>query len=347
MNVLMIGPDRSVHGGISAVVNGYYEAGLDKKVNLSYIGTMKEGSKVYKLIIAAKAYLKFVSLIKKADVVHVNVASDNSFWRKAVFIKKAKKSGKPIIIHQHGGEWNNFFASLDGQNKEKVRNVLKSADKFLVLSPYYKDFFENIIGVKDVIVFPDTIDIPEKINKLHNGKRILFLGRLCKEKGIAELVEAVTELHDIYDDVELSLGGIWEDRSLEKSIDSCEFIKYLGWMDSSEKFEELSKADIFVMPSYFEGQSLAILEAMSMNCSIVASNVGGIPMMIEDGITGILVEPKSAASLYEGIKKVIDDTSLADSIAENAYNKALNEFNILHTVDEIVKMYEELKDAVS
>lgn len=347
MNVLMLGPDRSVHGGISAVVNGYYEAGLDEKINLKYIGTMKEGSKTYKLVVAVKAYLSFIMVLKKADVVHINVASDNSFRRKSVFIKKAKKAGKKIIIHQHGGEWKDYFDSLDERNKDQVRAVLKMADKFLVLSPYYKEFFENIIGIENVIVFPDTINIPKRINKQYNGKHILFLGRLCREKGIQELVEAVIQLHELYGDIELKLGGIWEDKDLEKTIDSYDFIKYLGWMDSSEKIEELSKADIFVMPSYFEGQSLAILEAMSMNCAIVASNVGGIPMMIEDGITGILVEPKDANSLYEGIKKVIDDTSLAEYIAKNAYDKALDEFNIVHTVDEIVNMYEELKDAMS
>ena len=56
IKVLMIGPDRSVHGGISAVVNNYYEAGLDNRVDLKYIGTMKEGSKAYKLLVAIKAY---------------------------------------------------------------------------------------------------------------------------------------------------------------------------------------------------------------------------------------------------------------------------------------------------
>lgn len=56
LKVLMIGPDRSVHGGISGVVNNYYEAGLDRKIDLCYIGTMVEGSKFRKLGQAAKAF---------------------------------------------------------------------------------------------------------------------------------------------------------------------------------------------------------------------------------------------------------------------------------------------------
>lgn len=64
IKVLMIGPDRSVHGGISGVVNNYYEAGLDQKIDLCYIGTMVEGTKLHKLLKAAGAYFKFLAVIK-------------------------------------------------------------------------------------------------------------------------------------------------------------------------------------------------------------------------------------------------------------------------------------------
>ena len=79
----MCGPDRSVHGGISGVVNQYYEAGLDRRVSLTYIGTMKEGSKLRKLFTAAASYLRFVRLLDDCDIVHVNMSSDVSYVRKS------------------------------------------------------------------------------------------------------------------------------------------------------------------------------------------------------------------------------------------------------------------------
>ncbi len=72
----MVGPDRSVHGGISAVVNNLYDAGLDKMVNLTYIGTMKDGSRFRKLLIAGKAYLQFCRVIKHCDIVHIHFSSE-------------------------------------------------------------------------------------------------------------------------------------------------------------------------------------------------------------------------------------------------------------------------------
>lgn len=68
IKVLMVGPDRSVHGGISGVVNNYYDAGITEKVDLNYIGTMVEGSKLRKLWQAVKAYIKFLKLLPEYPI---------------------------------------------------------------------------------------------------------------------------------------------------------------------------------------------------------------------------------------------------------------------------------------
>ena len=109
VNVLMVGPDRGVHGGISAVVNELYAAGLDSKVNLKYIGTMREGSKLKKLFVAAFAYVRFLKQLSWCDVAHVHFSSDSSFLRKSVFIKTAHRRGKKILLHQHGGDFQTFY----------------------------------------------------------------------------------------------------------------------------------------------------------------------------------------------------------------------------------------------
>ncbi|WP_026655737.1 hypothetical protein [Butyrivibrio sp. AE3003] len=146
IKVLMIGPDRSVHGGISGLVNGYYHVGLDEKVNLKYIGTMKEGTKLKKLLVACFAYARFFLCVGRYDVVHVNVASDNSFWRKALFIKCAKRRGKKIVIHQHGGNIEEYYKKLDEKGKESVKSIFGMADVLLVLTDKLNDFFWNNRG---------------------------------------------------------------------------------------------------------------------------------------------------------------------------------------------------------
>ena len=204
LKVLMVGPDRSVHGGISGVVNNYFDAGLDRMIDLCYIGTMVEGTKFKKLLQAAKAYIQFMAQISKYDIVHVNMASDSSYYRKSVFIKTAKACRKKVVIHQHGGNFPEFYEKeLSIRGRKRVQKVLSMGDAFLVLGTAWEDFFGKIIGRERITVLPNAISIPECKEKQYGIHKILFLGRLCKEKGIGELLAVMPDLKMKYPNVRL------------------------------------------------------------------------------------------------------------------------------------------------
>lgn len=341
-NVLMIGPSRDVHGGISAVVNNLYEAGLDKKVNLKYLPTMSEGSKFHKFLVAAGAYFKYPSLLKWADVLHVNVASDSSFLRKAVFIKKAFRKGVRIVIHQHGGDIFNYYADSSDSRKAYIKEIFNMGEKVIVLSPEYAEFFGKLTDPGKVLVMPNRIRIGEKpkSEENHSNQKVLFLGRICKAKGIEELLEAFDRIHEGFPDAKLCIGGIYEDEEYRQKIEKRkDYVEYLGWISGEDKDKALRNSYIFVLPSYFEGQGLSILEAFAWKVPAVASNVGGIPMMVENMKTGILVEPKNSDSLYEGLKTIISDEKLRNKLGHAAYEKAVSEFDINKSVEELIRLY--------
>ena len=342
--VLMIGPDRSVHGGISGVVNNYYEAGLDRMIDLCYIGTMVEGSKPKKLLQAAEAYFRFLSKLSKYDIVHVNMASDASYYRKSVFIRTAKACRKKIVIHQHGGNFPEFYGKeLTERGRQRVRKVLLMGDAFLVLGTAWKDFFGNVIGRDKITVLPDAIRIPGREEKRYGAHKILYLGRLCKTKGIGELLAVMPRLRQQYPDVHLYLAGIWEDRELQaQALSFKESVTDLGWISGEEKQRYLRKCDIFVMPSYFEGQSVSILEAMANSCGIVASKTGGIPDMIIEGETGLFAVPKDTGTLAEGLLKLLADPELCRMLGENARRKAEAEFSIDNNIKQLLAVYESI-----
>lgn len=344
LKVLMIGPDRSVHGGISGVVNNYYNAGLDKRIDLYYIGTMVEGSKGTKLICAVKAYLLFLTKLKKYDIVHVNMASDASYYRKSFFIRTAKRFHKKIVIHQHGGNFTEFYEKeLSGRGRRSVRRVLSMGDAFLVLGTVWKDFFGTIIGRDKITVLPDAIQIPEIAGKQYGTQRILFLGRLCQAKGIGELLTVMPTLKNKYPKVHLYLGGIWEDHRLkEKARSLGECVTDLGWVSGDKKQKYLRECDIFVMPSYFEGQSVSILEAMANACGIVASRTGGIPDMIVEDETGIFAAPRDTETLEAGLVRLLEDPGLCRRLGENARRKAENEFSMKDNMKQLLGVYESI-----
>lgn len=344
MRILMLGPDRSVHGGISGVVNNYYEAGLDKKIELYYIGTMKEGSKVKKLIVAVGAYIRFLCKLSWCDIVHVNFSSDSSFIRKSFFIRRAHKVGKKIVLHQHGGDFTTFYNNqLNEKGKQNVKNVLGMGDIMLVLAPMWKEFFETIVPNEEIVVFPDSIMIPEERKKEYGQHKILFLGRLCREKGIGELISILPNLRERFPNVKLILGGIWEDKELKAEADKFpDSIIQVGWVTGNQKSKLLGDCDIFVLPSYFEGQSVSLLEAMAHSCACVASDTGGIPLMIQDGYNGILVCPKDKDSLTEGLLKLLESDMICSQLGEMARKTAVDEYSINNNIQKLIDIYNKL-----
>lgn len=344
IRVLMIGPARCVHGGISGVVNNYYEAGLDKKVNLRYIGTMVEGGRLRKLIQAGTAYLRFLTALPGCDIVHVNMASDNSYRRKSVFIKTAKKFGKKIVIHQHGGDFETFYEKEQSpKGRERIRRVLSMGDAFLVLAPAWKAFFGKIIDGERITVLPDSIAIPTAYEKGYDNHDVLFLGRLCKEKGIGELLSCVPALAQAFPDFHLYLGGIWEDEELRKlSERDREHVTWLGWVSGEEKENWLRRCRIATLPSWFEGQSVSLLEAMAHYCGIVAADTGGIPQMILPEMTGLLVPVKDASALREGLLRLLQEDELCRRLGQAARRKAEEEFGIEENMRTLLRIYEKV-----
>ncbi len=201
----------------------------------------------------------------------------------------------------------------------------------------------KLIGEEKITVLPDAISIPPYTKKKHGVHKILFLGRICKTKGIGELLAVMPKLKEKYPDVQLYLGGIFEDKELEQQAYALkDQVTCLSWVTGAEKEKYLRECDIFVLPSYFEGQSIAILEAMANCCAVVASRTGGIPQMIIDGETGILIEPRSESSLQEGMEKVLSDDDFAARLGERAREKAAAEFSIENNMERLIHLYEGL-----
>lgn len=342
MKVLMIGPARSVNGGISAVVNNYYKAGLDKKVQLQYIGTMEDGSKWHKLKIAVKAFVEFVTKVSKYDLVHIHMASDSSLYRKIPFIILTKMFRKKLIIHQHGGNIKQFYYSeCSEKRREFIKKVLQKADAFVVVAPYLRDIFKDIVKEEKIIVLPNAIEIPENVSKEYKEQNLLFLGRLCKEKGINELLEAVKELKNDFPKLQLYLGGVWIEEELEKKAEKCgDFIHYLGWIDAEKKKEYLQKCNLFVLPTYFEGLPMSLLEGMAYGCACVATEVGGIPQVVTDRKDGILIPAKEVESLKEVLKKLLEAPILQEELGKNARKTLEEGYDINKSMQKLLQVYQ-------
>ena len=166
--ILMIGPGRDVRGGISTVVNSYYELGIEKDTEIKYIPTMEDGSQIKKLIVAVKAYMEFGGCVKKYDIVHVHMAAQASFVRKSLFVQKAKKAGVKVIIHSHAADFDKyFFEESDDKNRKKIKETFALADKVIVLSEEWADFFgKNVCDPAKIKIIYNGVILPQKTRRV-------------------------------------------------------------------------------------------------------------------------------------------------------------------------------------
>lgn len=349
MKVLMIGAGRNVRGGVSSVVNSYYDAGLDKLCELTYLSTMQDGSRLKKLLVAAQARARFEFLIKKQDILHVHMSADNSFYRKAIFIRKAYEARKKIVIHMHGSTFDLFYKErCNEKQKQKVREIFRMADKVIALSEYWKKFLAEFICEADKIeVIYNAVKLPKPYEKNYINQEMLFLGILGQRKGTYDLIEALPKLFEKYPNAHLYFGGDGEWKQAErlcreKGIDTK--VTFLGWVRGAEKEKLLKECTIYVLPTYHEGMPMSILEAMSYGLAVVSTYVGGIPHLIQNGENGLLCEAGDLVGLQKKLDSLLEDVILREKLGHAAAFYIKGNFDVTQAVKRLLALYEDLKD---
>ena len=177
--------------------------------------------------------------------------------------------------------------------------------------------------------------------QLPYGKTILgIVGRLSKEKGHRYLFSAIQTMNDV---ILLVVGNgplEAELRRLAESFHIKEKVIFVGFKPDVKDY--LAATDIFVLPSLTEGLPLALLEAMAAGRPVIASDVGGIPTVIEDKKTGLLVKPKDPAALKRALTILINDKEIARGLASNARELAERRFSLEKMTRSYEKVYSEI-----
>ncbi len=179
-------------------------------------------------------------------------------------------------------------------------------------------------------------EIRKKLNTSETSIVILFLGRLKKEKGIIELVEAFSAIHIKIPDTELWLVGPDEDQ-LQSKLKQTKGIKFVSFTREPEKY--MASADIFCLPSYREGFGSVVIEAAACGVPSIGSNIYGLNDAISNGKTGILVSARSTSELEVAINKLVVDDALREKMACAAVHRAKNKFSQCYLIDELMALY--------
>ncbi|MCD6367998.1 MAG: glycosyltransferase family 4 protein [Candidatus Aenigmarchaeota archaeon] len=215
---------------------------------------------------------------------------------------------------------------------KKLSEILqKYSDHIITVSNFNKKkLVENGVNRKKVTVIRNGINPEEfKISKKEARKKlkieddekiVLFAGRHVREKGLGYLLRAFKKI----DDAKLFILGTGPLIDIYKTYKKLPYSKnniiFKGNIPRDELPYYFSAADVFVLPSiYPEPQGIVLFEAMASRTAIVSTKVGGVPEVIRETKSGILVKPKSVAKLREAIKKLLGDENLRKKLASNGY----------------------------
>lgn len=268
----------------------------------------------------------------------------------------AKLAGVAVCIHTYTGQ---AWVTMSGVKK----NIVKFSDKLIArlnIYCYTDSLSQRDFLIKNNIVHPDKLKVigsgslagvdVERFcqdnfsdlerNKLRDSlginsttRILLFIGRITKEKGIFELIDAVHHLlqrgHDI---VLISVGPFEQQNEDEIRTYAQKYcsdkVIFTGFNTEPERFMAIS--ELLCLPSYREGFGTVVIEAAAMGLPVVGTKIYGLTDAIIDGITGILVEPHNSVQLTDALAQLLSDEELRQRMGMQAKKRALNDFDSKH-----------------
>lgn len=332
-HIQMIGTSPDARSGIAAVVEVYKAHGLFQRWNLRYLSTHADGGKLRKAALALASWLRFCGalLAGRISLLHVLIASNASFWRKSLFAWPAKWAGVPVVLHVHCGKVSDFYRNASAPARGLIRALLRNADSVMALSPQWRDGLAQIEPAARLRVVPNPVLLPEKRAALRgNRPTVVFLGMLTEAKGALDLLRAWPAVLERVPDARLVLGGAGDLEGLRSQAEASGIghaVELPGWVRGEEKAALLQSAWVFTLPSHAEALPMSVLEAMAAGVPVVASNVGGIPLAVDEGVSGLLVEPRDQASLARAIADLLDDPARRIAMGRAAREKVARAFS--------------------
>jgi len=248
---------------------------------------------------------------------------------------------------------NSFFT-----DRLLLKAKLKAAKFIIVISKYSQDLLlrflpdENLRGKFHVVhcgVSPD--DFLPPTHKAINQRPLIFsVAQLVERKGLPVLLEACKILSERGYDFQCLVAGDGPQRSLlEQLVTEYQIrdkVGLIGVVFQEQLVDYLGRADVFVLPCLTtangdrDGIPVVLMEAMAMEIPTISTHVSGIPELIEDGQSGLLVEERNAVALAGAMQRLLDDDELRWRLGKNGRQKVVREFNIHQSVAQLAALFE-------
>lgn len=356
--VLIVGQGAPVRGGIPTFVTRLAEDPLlAQRADVEFFNTSPKEEKSPAALTLSNIRLSVTHAVevfrraRRSDVVHLNLAPVPllPLIRAITLAAAARLGGARVVLHAHTGRMQS------GVDRRVYRALLRSSralvDVFVVVSEAGRAAAQAA-GV-DALLIQNGVDVNgfETGPKAGEPPTIVFVGTVCERKGLLDLRDALVSLRS---GTRLPARVLIIGDGKQEGPDAFEWIRagfdaadlqevqFLGAIEPELVRRILATASIFCLPSHWEGAPLSVLEAMAAGTALVATRVGEIPAMLDEGRAGILVDVRDVDGLERALRRLLRDEAERDRLGLEARRRVEQLYTWDATVQRVSKLYSNL-----
>ena len=325
--------------------------------SLADLGRFRPG----KLVAAAGVLLEQRKRLRRGtDVGYMSITTaGGGLVRDAAYMHAFRRAGVPYALHVPTLGLADGVAAIPGPVRGWVRSAVAGAAAVMALNEAHGRELARVVpagrvrivrnGLPDLADLPGLASPPVRRRPPATEPRVLFLSNVREAKGIFTLLEAAPQVLEAFPGARFVVAGPWEDAATERRFGAAvgrlglgDRVEYVGPVYDAAKLDLLASVSLLAFPSHRENAPNTVLEAMRQGLPVVASRVGGIPEMVEDGRTGLLVEPGDPTALAGAIRAILRDPETAAELGRCGREKFEREYTMDRWEDDIIRLIEEL-----
>lgn len=308
--VLFAGPHLDNRGGISAVLNSY----RDNLPEFRMLATNSLRGTVPGLVNFVRT-LAGIAVLRAGGyrILDVHGSTGKSWRRKSLLIRWAKLLGYKIVFHIHSGEFRKFTEEMGA---DRLLPVLQRCDRVVFLTDKWKEYADRMFALGNSSVLSNMVDTPavRRAPVRHEPGAVLhfvYAGWFLREKGVFDLLDVLAGHAGYFRGrARVALCGRCNEKEVKDFIAAhgiADIADFRGWVEGETKDRTLCESDVMLLPSYFEGLPMCLLEAMSYGMPVVTTRVGGIPEIVDDGVNGRLITPGDRDALFDAMRYYMEN----------------------------------------
>ncbi len=321
--VLILGPHRAAVSGVSTHLNLLLDSHLASDVELVHFQVGSEGRRegpVGRLLrlVSSPFALAAAIVFRHASLVHVNTSLNRrAYWRDLAYLFVAKALGARVVCQVHGGALPRDFFARSRALTRFLRWTLTLPDLVVVLARCELEAYRDFVPEQEVVAIPNGIDcrpydrVPLELPPTGRPLRLLYVGRIAREKGLYETLQGLRLAHELGVDARLLVAGDGPEAARLKryaqALGIGARVVFCGPVFGADKARLMGGADVMVLASYAEGLPYALLEAMAAGLPVIATPVGAIPDVMTHGTHGLLVPARDGKAVAEAIARLGTD----------------------------------------